>query len=375
MCDSKILANEKVNYGNVTMYDNDKELCDVINSDNLLYVKEYDQGREPKIRELSCDAIKPNSKLTVYTYDIKNDKGDNMGQTLCPLGGWCDNNDNIDRLQNNLILNIANEENNSIQTNFQLKNNKNEDIDISNLCYDGTQSSPIFTGENNGETQSTPIFTGENNDVTQSTSEFTDKDLDNYIQLLNKVTNLDFDKSSPEYVNNVREYIKIANETILQKIPQLQDIKTEQDLFKVIAQTVSEVQDKNILYTVTQAMSEAKEEIKKCNLNDIKGLTPNTINCDTIEKQNNFSFELCKFKNSINNNCIDPKNKLELELQQNLGSIQCNNIPKPIQTYRLISDNYILDCPIGDFCSISDNRNKLKNYMINNTGPDPRCPV
>ena len=73
MCDSKILANEKVNYGNVTMYDNDKELCDVINSDNLLYVKEYDQWREPKIRELSCDAIKPNIKLTVYTYDIKND--------------------------------------------------------------------------------------------------------------------------------------------------------------------------------------------------------------------------------------------------------------------------------------------------------------
>jgi hypothetical protein len=93
-------------------------------SDNLI----VDQSLIREVKTISCNAIKQNSKLHVYT--LKNPSNNN--EILCPLGGWCNNN------VNQQLLNIG-IKNNEITSDFELTSFNNKSIKISDLCLDDVE--------------------------------------------------------------------------------------------------------------------------------------------------------------------------------------------------------------------------------------------
>jgi hypothetical protein len=163
---------------------------------------------------------------------------------------------------------------------------------------------------------------------------------------------------SPTQKTNLYKFTEKIIQTTLENAPQLLEVKSNQDLFNLAKETVEKI-------GVTA---------RNCQLQYFNGVIPLEADCDTVEKQNNFSSELCSVK-SDNGDCIDATNNLELTWYQYLDSMTCDNNDQLIQTYKLKSNNDILDCPIGDFCKSADNRNNLKKYMLREITADPRCSV
>jgi hypothetical protein len=120
-CPTSVFSNNSnINYDSVLNWNNTNEKCMSIGFDNSLTTK---SSMPYEIKEISCEAIKPNSKLIVYTY--KNSSNDIIP---CPLGGWCNNNNNQKLL--NLGINS-----NQINKDFKLYTIDGvSNIDISNLC-------------------------------------------------------------------------------------------------------------------------------------------------------------------------------------------------------------------------------------------------
>jgi len=126
--------NPKINYDRIVKWDNTNEKCMSIAYDNSL---SRINNNLPEIKEISCNAIKPNSKLVLYNYK---DSSNNI--ISCPLGGWCTNIDNQQLLLSGIM-------NNQLYYNFQLttidgKTQKN----MSDLCIpndDQSDTSPSMT--------------------------------------------------------------------------------------------------------------------------------------------------------------------------------------------------------------------------------------
>jgi hypothetical protein len=57
--------NPKINYDRIVKWDNTNEKCMSIAYDNSLSRR---NNNLPEIKEISCNAIKPNSKLVLYNY-------------------------------------------------------------------------------------------------------------------------------------------------------------------------------------------------------------------------------------------------------------------------------------------------------------------
>lgn len=119
-------------YDKTQNYYDKYDKCNAIMSDNLI----VDQSSVREVKTISCNAIKQNSKLHVYT--LKNPS--NINEISCPLGGWCNNN------VNQQLLNIG-IKNNEITSDFELTSFNNKSIKISDLCLDDVEIPQDSTSE------------------------------------------------------------------------------------------------------------------------------------------------------------------------------------------------------------------------------------
>jgi hypothetical protein len=276
-CPISIFSNPSVNYDEKLNYNNTSEKCMAIGFDNTLISK---SSIPYEIKEISCNNIKPNSKLIVYTY--KNASNDVIP---CPLGGWCNNTEN----QNLLNLGINN---NEINKDFNLYTiDGTTKRNISDLCRENVSiqlPTPTPTP--------TPIPTPES-------------------QVPLPIPTPESQVPIPVQNNCTLNYFNTSNAS---------------------------------------------------------------LNCDTVNIQNNFTSDLCRFRPPENIDefyiCKDTEKDLELVTPQNLDLITCPN-NTIIQTYKLsiMSEKQELYCPIGEFCTDATNRNNLKNYIRGIITDDPRC--
>ncbi len=378
-CDESVFpVIRRPTYEGIKNWENNFDKCTSIYADNELinssqriskYLERVNntfyESIQPEIKLIKCDKIKANSSIIAYKWKDY-DRNDVPSDVLCPVGGWCYSYLNANNLKKNITNNEINED-----FEFKLKDSKGQ-INISELCIDNNEIPDLFVQPTDIR-ESIPEYTSENNnydDKLTKTNNFIEsiKMVSNSLNMVSNALNHDISTIETLSLNQkINRYDKLEKDVkiLIEKIPQFLEIKSKQDF----------------LTLVNEISEEAKEQTRKCTLNNLNGASPFDIDCDTIEKQNNFTSDLCKIINSENGSCTDNKNEediLELNIPQNLKSIEIkclNDNKKNIYTYELKSNDDTLDCPVGDFCSKSDNREKLKNYMINNIEPDPRCSV
>ena len=131
----------KVNYDRIVSWDNKNEKCMSIGYDNLLYSRNNDPSENTvEIKQISCNSIKPNSKLIVYKY--KNASNDIIP---CPLGGWCNNVNNQSKLLSSII-------DNQITNDIKLTTiDGTTEMNMSQLCMDNNKSLQYFNNSLNPE--------------------------------------------------------------------------------------------------------------------------------------------------------------------------------------------------------------------------------
>ena len=334
--------NPKVNYDRIVKWDNTNEKCMSIAYDNSLSRR---NNNLPEIKEISCNAIKPNSKLVLYNYK---DSSNNI--ISCPLGGWCTNIDN----QQLLLSGIMNDQ---LYYNFQLttidgKTQKN----MSDLCIpndDQSDTSPsmtqpvkdncnlnYFNNSLNDPLNSTNSIKPDCNAIIRENAFIKEMCKDrNQDMCTNKETNLALDVSQ-SLVSRSLEGSNCAPNTITQTY-QLKD--TTIPLNCPIG-FCDDVNNRNNL---------------KDYMNNLTSVDPRCTSLATSNEPPSINNEI-----PVNNEPPSMTNQPpSINNRFNMVNVKCSN-NNTFQAYEITdSQNSTIICPIGDYCDKDENKINLKNAI------------
>jgi len=309
--------NSNVNYDRIVNWDNTNEKCMSIAYDNSLSFK---NNNIPEIKEISCNTIKPNSKLVIYTY--KNSSNDIIS---CPLGGWCSNINNQQLLRSGI-------NNDQINNDFKLNTIDGvTNINISDLCLVNNASTATENPTASEKSTATENPTATENQITTEKSTASEK------------------STATENSTITENPTATENSTI-----------TENP-------------------TASEKSTVERQVQNNCTLKYFNNsLNNGSLDCNAINRENLFISNICKFRIPDNSTSICENTEMNLKVQTNqpLATKNCSD-NSIIQTYQLIDNITQLECPIGGFCDNETNRNNLKIYMNNSMNNlksiDPRC--